>query len=251
MRYTEIEVNAGLADTIGSLKKLMISARAHHGLIVKTNTSRLELTCRSIAETAWNIQKHGIYFSYHHGIKTEFTSDLNGGGIQRLRILDKPKFPGESFFERMSAEDAAGTDIFYHSTSKDDDDYVYENDLFMDGAKDYHPTRNLGKHRFTGKSVHLRMTDPTELLAWVNDSYLPWTESLLRLSHPHSTLEEWVHSAFDMGVRCADFYCNKQIKIISVKMLEQYLLDGQSLENLKNRLVCSSCRKRSPRISPL
>lgn len=120
----------------------------------------------------------------------------------------------------------------------------------MDGRKDYHPTRNLGKTKFGAEFSDINIAEPEKLMAWINGSYVPWVSELSRISKPHSTLLEWVDSGLNMGVRCSDFFCENEVKVIENNELKKHLASGETLQSLKERLACSRCRRIKPRVAP-
>lgn len=215
-----------------------LTTRLNQSVFLKGDTGSLEISCRDFASTAWNIYQNSTFFQHKHDIGTWYRDDTNGGGDQLLEIFRNGSHTRENVFFIVSF------------SVTDGDDWVYEADLKMDGRKDYHPTVNHGKRKFGGNSIKIYASDSNELLSWINENYLSWVDELSRISRPHSTLSEWVDSGLDMGVRCSDFYCNNNLKVIPNSDLMEYLKFGLTMVQLMERLACSTCRKRHPRVSP-
>lgn len=224
--------------TRGHQQRLHISAASGPGLIVSNVSETLEITCRDIASVAWGIYSNSLSFQQRFGIVARYSDDFNGGGDQSLEIGK-----GEHvFFENYVIR------VIYSRFGEGN--FVYEADLLMDGSKDYHPTRNLGKTQFFADRVFVDIADPDDVLTWINESYVKWREHLTRICEPHSTLREWVDSHLDMAVKCADYTCNNEVRIIPNNDLKPYVTAGVTLEDLQNRLVCARCKRRRPRIAP-
>ncbi len=240
MQYTKITIDPKLTQKadFDDQNKVRLSAESGPDLVVKGKTSLLKITCRDLASTAWGIYTNGIFFRHKFGIDARYRQDINGGGAQLVEI------------GRGGVYDEMDCTIRVIFSRHIKSDWIYEADLMMDGRKDYHPTRNLGKTKFGAEFAQINITDPEELLAWINGSYVPWVRELSRISKPHSTLLEWVESGLNMGVRCSDFFCENEVKVIPNNDLKKYLTSGATLENLREKLACSKCGRSRPRVAP-
>lgn len=208
------------------------------GLIVRNDNETLEISCSDIASVAWGIYKNVVSFRKRFGIDAVYSDDFNGGGEQSIELAKGKCIGHEDFFLRA---------IFSHFGESNS---IYEADLRMDGSRDYHPTRNLGRTKFFARLVVIDMANPPDVLEWVNESYLHWRSELARLSEPHSNLAEWAESRLDMAVKCRNFSCVRDHKIIPNSELKVFASSGISLEDLQSKLVCRECGQRGPWVSP-
>lgn len=240
LQYTEITIDPKLINKANYEEQnyRLICEVSSPNLVLKGTTGQIEITCRDLALTAWGISKNSAFFRHKFDIQSRYNNDFNGGGNQLVEI-------GRDL--TYGKKDCTLTAVF---SSYGGGKSIYEADLIMDGRKDYHPTKNHGKHKFGANAVVIYITDPEELLTWVNDSYLPWKNELSRLSKPHSSLLEWVEAGLNMGVKCADFFCANEVKVIQNNDLKKYMISGVTLRGLTERFVCSKCGKRSPRVMP-
>lgn len=240
LRYTDIIVDPKLTENQFSENKgVRLHEKEGPNLVVVGPAGRLEITCRDLSVLTWGIYQNAASFRKRFGIFAKYRDDIDGSGRQLIEVGDAGSKDPDDFLI---------TAIF--STSHPED-WIYEADLMRDGIRDYHQTKNLGKHRFGADYIQVNIPDPNELLFWINESYLPWFEELSRLSKPHGTLAEWVASGLDMNVRCSGLFCENTTKVIPLDNLKKLLASGATLETLRERLVCSTCGKQHPTVSPL
>jgi hypothetical protein len=185
--------------------------------------------CNDIAKFALAMHAHSYFFSVRRHLNINFSRDLNGSGIQGL------------FIKKQSDEMDLIQVIFDCAYSKDVD-FLYEADLITDQRKDYEPTVNRGKHRFVAKRAELKID-------WNSDEIHQWRSDIERLTRSHATLEDWIKNDSEMLVRCGSgFFCRKPA-ILTLKDLKRYVEMGITLEDLKTRLKCSKCGKRTANVT--
>lgn len=206
-------------------------------ILLKGAHGTLSVTYHDLAVAAWGIYQNINYFRRKCGIFPRYRSDFNGGGNQLIEIRVKDSLDDDDCILR----------VVYSTYGKED--YIYEADLIADGRRDYHPVRNHGKRKFMADFTSINVETSEDLLSFMNGRYLSWIETIKWLSKPHETLDEWVGSGFDMGVKCPDFTC-AHISNIQNGTLASYLALGVDLEALSHRLSCSKCQRREPFIWP-
>ena len=182
-----------------------------------------------IARFALAMYDHGYFFSVRRDLSIYFVRDMNGGGMQGL-------------FIKKRSDEKDSIQVVFDYTYSNDDDFLYEADLWTDQQKDYEPTLNRGKHRFKAYRFELEISlDSDEIHQWQSD--------IERLTRTHETLDDWLKSDSEMLVRCAStYFCRKPV-ILTLNDLKQYVAMGVTLEDLKARLKCSKCGKRGARIA--
>lgn len=74
--------------------------------------------------------------------------------------------------------------MIFEPTHKNDDSFLYEEDLTTDQRKDYEPSINRGKHRFVAQRAKLN-------LDWDSNEIQQWRLDIERLTKPHNTLNDW------------------------------------------------------------
>ncbi|MBP7818248.1 MAG: hypothetical protein KA085_19180 [Phenylobacterium sp.] len=212
-------------------KPVIRNVRVGQGETIKLNDgpSPQEISCDDIAKLALAMHDHTYFFSLRRGLSIRFSRDLNGSGTQGLYIT------------RESDEAASKLIVvIFEPRSKNDDNFLYEADLLMDGRKDYDPTINRGKCGFVACMAETRID-------WNSDETVQWRSDIDRLSRSPNTLTGWIEADLEMLVRCGTRYCY-QNAILTRSDLTRHVAAGLSLEDLKTRLKCTKCGTRGARV---
>lgn len=98
-----------------------------------------------IARFALAMYDHGYFFSVRRDLSINFVRDMNGGGMQGL-------------FIKKRSDEKDSIQVVFDYTYSNDDDFLYEADLWTDQQKDYEPTLNRGKHRFKAYRFELEIS---------------------------------------------------------------------------------------------
>lgn len=189
------------------------------------------ITCEDIVSLALAMHDHSYFFSVRRDINVRFCRDMNGGGTQGLFIQIK----------NDELEPPHLLNVLFTPVYRDDGEFHYEADLFMDQRKDYEPTLNKGKHRFVAKVAALNID-------WNSEIIQKWRKDIKRLSFSPDTLSSWIEKDLDMLVFCGLPHFCRIPKILTTSDLKQYSAKGMTLEDLKTRLTCSKCGKRGARL---
>lgn len=249
MVYEEVDLAPELAWRSPYGKKLIrLREGGARSLTARGKAGSTDITCRDLGSAAWGIYSNSQFFRFRFGVAAQYRNDLNGGGSQEVVVhRTRPEDDLSIFGGIVRDENTILTVIFSHRRAED---WIYEASLLMDGRKDYEPVRNLGTAKFGVEQADIYMAEPGEILAWINGSYLPWTQELSRVCQPHATLSEWVESDLDMGIRCAERTCANGVKVMANSALREHLASGATLETLRERLACTTCGRRRPRLAP-
>lgn len=220
---------------------LRFSVDSGSSIIIKGNGPVLEIKCENMAFAFWSIYKNKNYFKHAFNLTAHHSEDIDGGGRQMLTL-----YKGDMVKNGEIQKFQVGV-IFSPARTND---WLYEATLWQDGRKDYEPSRDMGKHKFSVSEVIIDVFSSEDLLKWINESYFPWIQKLSRIFKPHSDLNEWVKSDLDMEVRCLSPNCANRINIFNKKYLSELIQSGVTLESLRKRLSCSKCGNRNAKIIP-
>ncbi|MHC1677792.1 hypothetical protein [Stenotrophomonas maltophilia] len=191
-------------------------------------------TCDDIAKLALAIHEKEHFFSLRRSIKTRFSRDINGSGVQ---CLDVAREDGDFSSNYL-------VQVYFDAAHRDEASFLYEADFIRDQGKDYEPSVNFGKSRFVAKMAWLKID-------WGSEEVAQWRSDAHRLSTTPKSLTSWVSADLEMLVRCSSGVFCGQSAVFAKGDLSRFVAAGLSLEGLKDRLACSKCGKRKARLLAL
>lgn len=190
-----------------------------------------DITCYDIGRLAWSMYEKSYFFSMRRGLKCFYSRDINGSGEQMLEIT-------------RSENDQRVLRIIFDVSYREGESYIYEAELIKDQRKDYMPSVNHGKRSFLATRAEMYVD-------WNCEEVDQWRFDLDRLSVRPETLEGWVEAGLDMIVSCRSSRMCMHTVVLSPDDLAKHAVAGISVNEFQKRLVCSRCRKRTVRLSPL
>lgn len=192
-----------------------------------------EIAFHDIAILGVGMHDHRYFFSLRRGLSMTFSRDLNGTGVQGLKItrINDELVPPLIY-------------VIFQPQDNNDGDFLYESDLIMDRGKDHEPTVNLGKRPF----IACRAETRGDLTI---DEMVQWRSDIERLAKAPDTLTGWIEADLEMLVGCRDGFMCRHSTVLTRTALLCHADAGLSLEDLTSRLKCSKCGKREACIMAL
>jgi len=187
-----------------------------------------EIGARDLASLAVISSKYHAFFKRVHGIEASYKNDINGTGEQ---------------FRSVSIRSSDGSLIAEFSSyfgSSNDDNFVYEADLWRDQRKSSMPTLNRGKHKFDIKDLYLCFHDQAKLFNWVRYAYPEINSHISLFNRNRDDLIRWTQAGLDMRVVCYMTDC-RNASILSNEQLMDLRKKGEVLASLSRKLRCSKC----------
>lgn len=194
---------------------------------------KLRISGHDIAKTLWKASSYASGFLIKYGISARICADLDGGGRQGVFLYKNIPLNSDDMYSNNIAAATFGT--------RNTENWIYEAVLWEDARKDYKPSINRGKHKFSAETVRILAKDDADILQFINMHYLHWESYLGYAINTRSKISEWIDSKVDMIVKCTS--CDHKAILSSKNLYDRRKLD---FLDFTKKLVCVKCGSKNP-----